>query len=237
MYLFYWWANYKVISFMSHDHSIPSTIMLQWWGNDKAVQSQCYLPSSHCHLTLPQFHCNPLTLAIVCLCSTVIASPSHCNATSTLPYNYPLILPDVLTANVLRWCCQLYSKTTSVLHVKKTALWLRVFSIFENPDCGTDITCEFVNFCSLRLVVVVPSSSVNGAIENFKHFEKYQNFGNITNILENWKFWRFHKFHNFWQNWKIHTNFMAFHNNLLWKDIKVSNISYVYFQFLLTSKL
>ncbi len=45
-------------------HSILfPTIMLQWWGSDRAVQSQQYLPSSHCHLISPPFHGNPLILA------------------------------------------------------------------------------------------------------------------------------------------------------------------------------
>ncbi len=79
---------------MSHDHSISfvPTIMLQWWGSDRAVQSQCCLPLSHCHLTLLPFHRNHPTLAVVCLSSTVIASPNRCNTTSTILYNYLLIL-------------------------------------------------------------------------------------------------------------------------------------------------
>ncbi len=149
---------------MSYNHSISffSTLMLQLWGSDTAVQSQHYVPPSHCHLTWLPFHHNHLTRAVVCLSSTVIASPSHCNATSTLPYNYP----DGLTENVLWWLCQLYGKTTSVLGWKNSVPWLQGFSNFENPhnaqrqDCedgsesindddgGTATTCEFVNFCS-----------------------------------------------------------------------------------------
>lgn len=34
-----------------------------------------------------------------------------------------------------------------------------------NDDGCTDTICEFVNFCSSRFVVVVPSSSVKGAQE------------------------------------------------------------------------
>ncbi len=97
--------------------------ILQWWGSDRAVQSQRYLPSSHCHLTSLPFNCNQLTLAVVCLSSTVIASPSHCNVTSTLPFNYPLILSWWFECDHSAvWRCQLYGKTTSVLQWKKP-LW------------------------------------------------------------------------------------------------------------------
>ncbi len=65
--------------------------------------------------------------------------------------------------------------------VKNSAVWLPVFSIFENPcsaqrqdcendgeilndDIGTDTNCEFVNFCSSWLIAVALSSCVKGGI-------------------------------------------------------------------------
>ncbi len=142
--------------------------MLQYWGSDRAVQSQRCLPLSLCHLTSPPFHCNHLILAIVCISSTVIASPSHCNATSSLLYIYPLILSWWLdyehSAVTLPTLWQDYQHTAG-----KTSV------VFENPhstrrqDCehgtestnddrGTGTTCEFVKKFSLQLVIVAPSS-------------------------------------------------------------------------------
>ncbi len=107
----WWWWWWTLLLLMWHVtwsfHFIFfPTIMLQWWGSDRTVQSQRCLPSSHCCLTSLPFHYDHLTL----------------------PYNYPLILPDGLTENVLRWCCQLYGKTTSTLQWKssqcsKAGLW------------------------------------------------------------------------------------------------------------------
>ncbi len=152
--------------------------------SDEAVIGQYNLNDTFLLLTATS-HCRHFTVILSLLSQyasvcTVIALLSHCNATSTLPYNYLLILPDGLTVNILRWRCQLYNKTTSALQWKKTAEWLRVFSNFENchsarrqdcehdgeitnDDSGTNTICVFVNFCSSRLVVVVPSSSVKGA--------------------------------------------------------------------------
>ncbi len=60
--------------------------MLQWWGNDRAVQSQRYLPLAHRHLTSPPFHHNPLTLTIVCLSMHrhSIANPLQCYLNRTI---------------------------------------------------------------------------------------------------------------------------------------------------------
>ncbi len=94
------------------------TIMLQWWGGHRAVQSQHYFPSSHCHLTSLPFHRNSLTLAVVCLSMYRHSIAKICNTNSTLPFNYLLLLPDGWTANVLWWCCQHYGKTTSCCREK-----------------------------------------------------------------------------------------------------------------------
>ncbi len=118
IYMFWWNLHPKQIFYSLKWHVTWSfhsiffpTIMLLWWGGDRAVQSQCYLPSSHCHLTSPLFHHKRLIFAVVCLSSTLIALLSHCNATSTLLYNYLLILPYGLTANILQLRCQDYKCT------------------------------------------------------------------------------------------------------------------------------
>ncbi len=149
---------------------------------DEAVQYKSYLPSSHCRITSPLFHRNPFTLAIVCL-----SMHRHSNAKPLQQYlNRTLQLSAHFT---WRFDCQHSAVTLPTLRqdykcpvVKNSAVWLRVFSIFENPpndrrqDCehdgeimnndgGADTTCEFVNLCSSQLVVVAPSSSVKGALE------------------------------------------------------------------------
>ncbi len=148
-------------------------IMLQWWGSDRAVQSQWYLPSSHCHLTSPPFHHNPLTLAIVCLSMHrhSIAKPSQCYLNLTL---------QLSTHFTLWFYCQRSAVTLPTLRqdykcaAMKITLWYgcECFKIFKtlatlegrtgeimNDDGCTDTTCEFVNFCSSWLVIIVPSSS------------------------------------------------------------------------------
>ncbi len=117
--------SFIALSGMSHDHSIssffPTSCCSDESGSDRAVQSQRYLPSSHCHFTSLPFHRNHLTLAVVCLSITIIASPNHCNTTAILLYNYPLILSWRFDWERSAVTLPTYSKTTGMLQWKK--LW------------------------------------------------------------------------------------------------------------------
>ncbi len=123
---------------VSHDHSISSFFSPSCCSDEAViVQSQHYLPSSHCHLTSPIFHHNHLTLTVVCLSSKAIVSSSHCNTTLTLPCNDLLNLPWWFW---LQWYCQLYGKLQACCNEKYSAVWLRRFSNFENPHSNQSRT-------------------------------------------------------------------------------------------------
>ncbi len=55
--------------------------------------------------------------------------------------------------------CFQFLKILTVLKGRTTNMMVKL----RMMNRGTDTTCEFVNFCSLRFIVVVPSSSVKVA--------------------------------------------------------------------------
>ncbi len=147
--------------------------MLQWWGSDRAVQSERYLASSHYHLTSPPFHRNPLTLAVVCLSMHPIAM---------LPQPYRTTIYSFYLMVWLQPFCSDLVNFMARLQALCSAVWLRVFLNFENlcsdrrQDCehdseiinddgSADMTWKFVRACH--------SSAIHPVWKGHNHHPSY----------------------------------------------------------------
>ncbi len=118
----------KQIVIWSFHFIIITSKMLQWYCGDVLVLPQLWFSLPHCHHSLSLCHLYHLTLAAICLNSTVIVLLCDCNTTVQLPshfYRWLLYDSSTVPLQLLRQkykCCAVSCLTTNVLKNLKP-LW------------------------------------------------------------------------------------------------------------------